>query len=89
MKDTTRRMILQLLAADDTASEAEAKAIRLALAKPGCAIRANSLTLGEAARELGCTRRTVYNYIYAGKVHAQKGCRGQWLIPIQEVRELA
>jgi excisionase family DNA binding protein len=82
-------MILQLLQADDTASEAERKAVRLALAKPGCAIRANSLTLGEAAKELGCTRRTVYNYIYGGKLHAEKGCRGQWLIPAREVRELA
>ena len=85
MKQTTKELILQILKQDETVKDIELRAVKLALAKPGCAVRANTMTVRDASRELACTQRTIYNYISAGKLTAITDARGQKRIPNEEV----
>ena len=88
MKQTTRDLIMQIARQDETARDIEIRALRLALAKPGCAVRANTMTVRDASRELNCTQRTIYNYIHSGKLNAITDARGQKRIPSDEVMSL-
>ena len=45
-------------------------------------------TLNEAAEILSVTRRTVYNYVKAGKLHAGKA-GGIWRVSEEDIRRFA
>lgn len=88
MKNTTQKLVLQILEQDETVTDAEYKAVKIAMAVPGKYVRENTLTLNEAAVALNCTVRTIQNYITAGKLTFTRDARGHRRIPRHEVVNL-